>query len=73
MKWFPNRKGTAMGFVVGGFGGGAMVFNQIQTAIVNFENYKVSSTMTSVLTMSDLIKKYYTFSKQKYPPYYVYF
>lgn len=57
MKWFPNRKGTAMGFVVGGFGGGAMVFNQIQTAIVNFENYKVSSTMTSVLTMSDLIKK----------------
>merc|ERR1712018_461034 len=40
MKWFPNRKGTAMGFVVGGFGGGAMVFNQIQTAIVNFENYK---------------------------------
>ena len=57
MKWFPNRKGTAMGFVVGGFGGGAMVFNQIQTAIVNFENYKVSSTMTSVLTMSDLIQK----------------
>ena len=42
MKWFPNRKGTAMGFVVGGFGGGAMVFNQIQTAIVNYENYKVS-------------------------------
>ena len=41
MKWFPNRKGTAMGVVVGGFGGGAMVFNQIQTAIVNFENYKV--------------------------------
>ena len=41
MKWFPNRKGTAMGVVVGGFGGGAMVFNQIQTAIVNFENYNV--------------------------------
>ena len=57
MKWFPNRKGTAMGFVVGGFGGGAMVFNQIQTAIVNFENYKVSSTMTSVLTMSEFDTK----------------
>ena len=41
MKWFPNRKGTAMGVVVGGFGGGAMVFNQVQTAIVNFENYNV--------------------------------
>ena len=45
MKWFPNRKGTAMGFVVGGFGGGAMVFNQIQTAIVNYENYKVSEPL----------------------------
>ena len=30
-----------MGIVVGGFGGGAMVFNQIQTAIVNHENFKV--------------------------------
>ena len=30
MKWFPNSKGTVMGFVVGGFGGGAFVFNQIQ-------------------------------------------
>merc|ERR1711963_835134 len=44
MKWFPNRKGTAMGVVVGGFGGGAMVFNQIQTAIVNFENYKIATS-----------------------------
>lgn len=41
MKWFPNRKGTAMGIVVGGFGGGAFVFNQIQTAIVNPENISV--------------------------------
>jgi len=44
MKWFPNRKGTAMGVVVGGFGGGAMVFNQIQTAIVNFENYNIATS-----------------------------
>jgi len=43
MKWFPTRKGTAMGIVVGGFGGGAMVFNQIQTAIVNHENFKIST------------------------------
>merc|ERR1719225_1411455 len=40
MKWFPNRKGTAMGIVVGGFGGGALVFNQIQTALVNPDNLK---------------------------------
>merc|ERR1712061_93635 len=44
MKWFPNRKGTAMGIVVGGFGGGALVFNQIQTALVNFENYKIETS-----------------------------
>merc|ERR1712214_181162 len=44
MKWFPNRKGTAMGVVVGGFGGGAMVFNQIQAAIVNFENYNIATS-----------------------------
>ena len=29
-RWFPNNKGMAMGIVVGGFGGGAFVFNQIQ-------------------------------------------
>merc|ERR1719225_203214 len=40
MKWFPERKGTVMGIVVGGFGGGAMVFNQIQTKIVNPDNLK---------------------------------
>ena len=38
MKWFPNHKGTVMGIVVGGFGGGAMVFNEIQTKIVNPNN-----------------------------------
>eukprot|EP00096_Caligus_rogercresseyi_P010593 TRINITY_DN3921_c0_g1_i1.p1 TRINITY_DN3921_c0_g1~~TRINITY_DN3921_c0_g1_i1.p1 ORF type:complete len:515 (-),score=134.49 TRINITY_DN3921_c0_g1_i1:75-1619(-) len=40
MKWFPNHKGTAMGIVVGGFGGGAFVFNQIQTRFINPENFK---------------------------------
>jgi hypothetical protein len=30
MRWFPERKGMAMGVVVGGVGGGAFVFNQIQ-------------------------------------------
>ena len=38
MLWFPRNKGIAMGRVVGGFGGGAFVFNQIQTAILNPEN-----------------------------------
>jgi len=38
MKWFPRNKGIAMGCVVGGFGGGALVFNFIQTAILNPNN-----------------------------------
>ena len=50
MKWFPMRKGTAMGIIVGGFGGGAMVFNQIQTAIVNPDNVKVIAN--PILSMS---------------------
>ena len=33
-----------MGIVVGGFGGGALVFNQIQTALVNLENYQVDKS-----------------------------
>ena len=32
------RKGLAMGCVVGGFGGGSLVFNYIQTAILNPDN-----------------------------------
>jgi len=44
MKWFPDRKGTAMGVVVGGFGGGALVFNQIQTAILNPGNVAVATS-----------------------------
>ena len=44
MEWFPNRKGTAMGIVVGGFGGGAFVFNQVQTAIVNPDNVAVATS-----------------------------
>jgi hypothetical protein len=33
-----------MGVVVGGFGGGAMVFNQIQTRLVNPDNVKASKS-----------------------------
>ena len=44
MKWFPHRKGLAMGFVVGGFGGGALVFNYIQTAILNPNNVSPASS-----------------------------
>ena len=38
MGWFPEHKGFAVGFVVGGFGLGALVFNYITTAILNPNN-----------------------------------
>ena len=37
-QWFPTSKGTANGFIVGGFGLGALVFNSIQTAFLNPDN-----------------------------------
>ena len=44
MKWFPHRKGLAMGCVVGGFGGGSLVFNFIITAIINPDNISPAAT-----------------------------
>ncbi|RUS90172.1 hypothetical protein EGW08_002051 [Elysia chlorotica] len=38
MKWFPERKGLVNGLVVAGFGGGAFIFNQVQTAFINPDN-----------------------------------
>ena len=48
MKWFPHRKGLAMGCVVGGFGGGSLVFNYIITAIINPDNISPASFRSSV-------------------------
>ncbi|XP_046342150.1 oxalate:formate antiporter-like [Haliotis rufescens] len=38
MKWLPERKGLAGGLVVAGFGGGAFIFNLVQTAFINPDN-----------------------------------
>ena len=38
MKWFPRNKGLVNGVIVGGFGMGAFVFNQIQSAYLNPDN-----------------------------------
>ncbi|XP_070557984.1 apicoplast pyruvate carrier 1-like isoform X2 [Ptychodera flava] len=38
MRWFPKHKGIVSGLVVAGFGGGAFIFNQVQTAYINPEN-----------------------------------
>lgn len=39
-QWFPNYKGVANGFIVAGFGGGAFIFDQLQTAYLNPDNIK---------------------------------
>ncbi|XP_077981870.1 apicoplast pyruvate carrier 1-like isoform X2 [Glandiceps talaboti] len=38
MRWFPKKKGVACGMIVAGFGGGAFIFNQVQTAFINPDN-----------------------------------
>jgi len=44
MRLFPNNKGLATGLVVGGFGGGSFVWNQLQTAIINPGNLGTNKT-----------------------------
>jgi len=38
LKWFPDRRGMTTGCVMAGFGLGAFVFDQIQTAYINPTN-----------------------------------
>jgi len=38
MKWFPRQRGLVSGIIVGGFGLGAFVFNQVQTDFLNPDN-----------------------------------
>ncbi|XP_046547493.1 oxalate:formate antiporter-like [Haliotis rubra] len=45
MKWMPERKGLAGGLVVAGFGGGAFIFNLIQTAFINPDNLSPDVTV----------------------------
>lgn len=44
MKWLPERKGVVNGLVVAGFGGGAFIFNQIQTGYLNPHNLSPNIT-----------------------------
>ncbi|KAK3095100.1 hypothetical protein FSP39_010342 [Pinctada imbricata] len=38
MRWLPDKKGLINGIVVAGFGSGAFIFDQIQTAYLNPDN-----------------------------------
>ena len=43
MRWFPRKKGLVNGVIVGGFGLGAFVFNQIQSTYLNPGNEKLDA------------------------------
>ena len=43
MKWMPKWKGVANGFVVAGFGFGALIFDEVQTVYINPQNAQTSS------------------------------
>ncbi|CAH1782091.1 unnamed protein product [Owenia fusiformis] len=47
MKWLPNNKGLVNGIIVAGFGAGAFIFDQVQTAFINPGNLKPNITMYS--------------------------
>ncbi len=38
--WFPESPGLVSGLVIGGFGLGALVFNNVSTLIINPDNLK---------------------------------
>ena len=42
MRWMPKWKGVAGGFVVAGFGLGALIFDQVQSYYVNPHNIKAN-------------------------------
>jgi hypothetical protein len=44
-QWLPHRKGLVNGCVVAGFGGGAFIFDQIQTAYINPHNLSPDLTV----------------------------
>ncbi|TGZ59186.1 hypothetical protein CRM22_009226 [Opisthorchis felineus] len=54
--WFPSHRGLIVGLVLGGFGGGALVFTPIQTAFINPNNVKINST-TKSFTDADLLNR----------------
>ncbi|XP_064613994.1 uncharacterized protein LOC135477729 [Liolophura sinensis] len=45
MRWFPGHKGVVSGIIMAGFGGGAFVFNYLQTEFINPLNLKPDLTV----------------------------
>ncbi|KAK8804570.1 hypothetical protein WA588_004780, partial [Blastocystis sp. NMH] len=47
MKWLPNHRGLANGFIVLGFGLGSLIFNYVETFVINPNNAKPIPDPTS--------------------------
>ncbi|CAG5135272.1 unnamed protein product [Candidula unifasciata] len=54
MRWFPKWKGLVNGVVVAGFGGGAFIFNQVQTAFINPDNLKPDVEVDGDISVSEM-------------------
>ena len=37
-QWLPDHKGLVNGIILAGYGGGAFIFDQVQTAYINPNN-----------------------------------
>ncbi|GAA40943.2 oxalate:formate antiporter, partial [Clonorchis sinensis] len=59
--WFPSHRGLIVGLVLGGFGGGAVVFTPIQTAFINPYNVEINSTSKSFTDIDVLNRVPYAF------------
>lgn len=42
--WFPKTPGLVSGIIIGGYGLGALIFDQVSTAIINPDNAKFDSS-----------------------------
>ena len=47
MMWFPSHKGLISGVILSGFGAGAFIFDQVQTAFINPDNLKANVSVGS--------------------------
>jgi MFS family permease len=60
MKWWPRQKGLINGIVVGGFGLGALIFDNVQTLYVNGADAKPTPGLYPLV---DPAQKYFTMAQ----------
>jgi OFA family oxalate/formate antiporter-like MFS transporter len=51
VKWFPNSKGTITGVATAGFAGGAILFKEVISRLLNVETYTPETISSTFLTL----------------------